>query len=85
MPASVILAEVSIKLMRPDPVTKKVLYGGSASYRVVSDSIDFKYECTFARAESVATAVIEGAAQLRGELDALSLATQNIQTGLSIP
>lgn len=83
MPA--IVQTTNVAITRIYRHQNKTLHDGSVSYRVKSDSIDFIYTFNFAGAEYVASAVVNGAAYLKGELDALSLATQNVQMALSSP
>jgi hypothetical protein len=84
MPATVVLNAVSVTRIYSQGSLGEV-HDGAASYRVASDSINLLYTYKFVAARSISSAVMDGAAYLKRELDDLSLATQNIQTALSSP
>jgi hypothetical protein len=77
MEASVRLANISITRFTEQPQSGGSEYDGTITYRVKSNSIDFEYVYKFDKIASVPMAVANGAAFLKHELDALSVAAQN--------
>ena len=78
MPAKITLINVAIKQAKKSGRVGPVKFSGTVTLHADSGGLVFDYEHQFNEAETVEMAIINAAASLKRDLDALSAATKAI-------